>query len=93
MQPPAEAFQEKLLALGEPGPVRETETSAHTAAEAASALGVPAAAIVKSLVFTVAGSDGRREPLLVLASGPHRVDTGLVARMSAARWARRMPPR
>src|SRR4051812_39454617 len=78
MHPLAEDFQEKLRALGEPGPVRETEASAHTAAEAAAALGVPVAAIVKSLVFTVAHPDGRREPLLVLASGPNRVDTELV---------------
>src|SRR3954470_4405694 len=78
MQPQAEAFREKLLALGEAGDVRETATSAHTAAEAAAALGVGVGAIVKSLVFTVT-SDGRAaEPLLVLASGPNRVDLARV---------------
>lgn len=48
--------------------------TARTAEDAASALGVPVGAIVKSLVFV---ADGR--PLLVLASGGHRVDTDLLA--------------
>jgi prolyl-tRNA editing enzyme YbaK/EbsC (Cys-tRNA(Pro) deacylase) len=75
----AERFQEKLAALGEPGRVRETETSAHTAADAAAALGVPVAAIVKSLVFLLGTPDGA-DPLLVLVSGPNRVDLELVGR-------------
>ena len=74
MQPQAEAFRAKLRQLGEAGDVRETATSAHTAAEAAAALGVDVAAIVKSLVFTVTADGGPAEPLLVLASGPNRVD-------------------
>jgi prolyl-tRNA editing enzyme YbaK/EbsC (Cys-tRNA(Pro) deacylase) len=78
MQPQAEAFREKLRALGEAGDVRVTEASAHTAAEAAAALGVPVAAIVKSLVFTVSPPTGAPEPLLVLASGPNRVDLARV---------------
>lgn len=65
----AERFQEALTALGEDGAVRETAETAHTAADAAAALGVPVAAIVKSLVF-LAGD----QPVLVLASGPNRVD-------------------
>jgi prolyl-tRNA editing enzyme YbaK/EbsC (Cys-tRNA(Pro) deacylase) len=78
MQPQAEGFRERLRALGEAGDVRETETRAHTAAEAAAALGVDVAAIVKSLVFTVSADGGGAEPLLVLASGPNRVDLDLV---------------
>jgi prolyl-tRNA editing enzyme YbaK/EbsC (Cys-tRNA(Pro) deacylase) len=50
--------------------IREFDESTHTAAEAAAAIGCPVAAIVKSLVFEADG-----EPLLVLASGPNRVDT------------------
>ncbi|MDA9786944.1 YbaK/EbsC family protein [Pontimonas sp.] len=42
----------------------------HTAQEAADAVGAPVGAIVKSLVFLAEG-----KPLLVLASGPNRVDT------------------
>jgi prolyl-tRNA editing enzyme YbaK/EbsC (Cys-tRNA(Pro) deacylase) len=43
--------------------------STHTAVEAAQAVGVGVEAIVKSLVFLADGN-----PLLVLASGPNRVD-------------------
>ena len=50
--------------------IREFDDSTHTAAEAAAAIGCEVAAIVKSLVFEADGS-----PLLVLASGPNRVDT------------------
>jgi prolyl-tRNA editing enzyme YbaK/EbsC (Cys-tRNA(Pro) deacylase) len=50
--------------------IREFDESTHTAAEAAAAIGCEVAAIVKSLVFEADGA-----PLLVLASGPNRVDT------------------
>ena len=48
--------------------------STHTAQEAADAVGAPVGAIVKSLVFRLGG-----EPLLVLASGPNRVNTDALA--------------
>ncbi len=51
--------------------VIEMDDSTHTAQEAADAVGAPVAAIVKSLVFLANG-----EPLLVLVSGPNRVDVG-----------------
>lgn len=54
--------------------IREVDDTTHTALDAANALGCPVEAIVKSLLFVVDG-----EPVLVLASGPNRVDTGLVA--------------
>lgn len=44
--------------------------STHTAQDAAAAVGSPVGAIVKSLVFMLEG-----QPLLVLASGPNRVDS------------------
>ena len=53
--------------------VREMSETTHTAAEAAKAVGAPVEAIVKSLVFALDG-----EPLLILVSGPNRVDTALV---------------
>jgi len=60
--------------------IREFDESTHTAAEAAAAIGCDVAAIVKSLVFQADGA-----PLLVLASGPNRVDTAaLGARLGAA---------
>lgn len=54
--------------------VRVLPDSARTAREAADALGVGVGAIANSLVFASAG-----EPVLVLTSGSHRVDTALVA--------------
>jgi prolyl-tRNA editing enzyme YbaK/EbsC (Cys-tRNA(Pro) deacylase) len=49
--------------------VTEMADSTHTAQDAADAVGAPVAAIVKSLVFLADG-----QPLLVLVSGPNRVD-------------------
>ncbi|WP_111552761.1 YbaK/EbsC family protein [Kitasatospora sp. SolWspMP-SS2h] len=68
-----------LAAAGVPGTVRRLADSARTAAEAAAALGCEVGAIANSLVFV---SDG--EPVLVLTSGRHRVDTAALA----ARWGR-----
>ena len=59
--------------------------SARTALQAAEYLGVATAQIVNSLVFAVTQADDEGtqkappEPLLVLASGAHRVDTAKVA--------------
>jgi prolyl-tRNA editing enzyme YbaK/EbsC (Cys-tRNA(Pro) deacylase) len=64
--------------------IREFADSTRTAVQAADALGVPVGAIVKSLVF-VAGS----EPVLVLASGDHQVDTAAVARHLGVEKVRR----
>lgn len=49
--------------------VTEMADSTHTAADAAAAVGTTVSAIVKSLVFLADG-----EPLLVLVSGPNRVN-------------------
>lgn len=54
----------------------ELAETARSAGDAARALGCPVEAIVKSLLFRGARS-GR--PVLVLASGPNRVDERLVA--------------
>jgi prolyl-tRNA editing enzyme YbaK/EbsC (Cys-tRNA(Pro) deacylase) len=70
----AERVAAALQAAGSGSRVRELDDSARTATDAAAALGVPVGAIVKSLVFTADD-----DPLLVLASGDHRVDTSLVA--------------
>ena len=55
-----------------------------TAAAAAAALGVEVGQIANSLVFDADGA-----PLLVLASGAHRVDTAKVAALVGARRVRR----
>jgi prolyl-tRNA editing enzyme YbaK/EbsC (Cys-tRNA(Pro) deacylase) len=57
----------------------ELERTARSAAEAAEALGCRVAQIVKSLVFR--GAETGR-PVLVLASGPNRVDEGEVSALN-----------
>jgi prolyl-tRNA editing enzyme YbaK/EbsC (Cys-tRNA(Pro) deacylase) len=69
----AAAYAARLTGLGIDVEVREMHQSTHTAHEAAAAVGCPVEAIVKSLLF-LAGD----RPVLVLASGPNRVDTTLV---------------
>jgi prolyl-tRNA editing enzyme YbaK/EbsC (Cys-tRNA(Pro) deacylase) len=64
--------------------VRRFDTPVPTAAAAAAALGCEVGAIANSLVFDADG-----EPLLVLASGAHRVDTGKVAALVGAARVRR----
>ncbi|ASY33783.1 YbaK/EbsC family protein [Streptomyces sp. CLI2509] len=68
-----------LAAHGVAGEVRVLSAPAPTALAAAAALGCEVGAIANSLVFV---SDG--EPVLVLTSGAHRVDTKALA----ARWGR-----
>ena len=75
----ADAFRARLSARGIEIEPREMDASTHTAQQAADALGCSVAAIVKSLLFEVGG-----EPLLVLASGPDRVDTRLLSELVAA---------
>jgi prolyl-tRNA editing enzyme YbaK/EbsC (Cys-tRNA(Pro) deacylase) len=70
----AEQVAAELQALGVPGQVRELPEPAPTAATAAAQLGCQVGAIANSLVFSADG-----EPLLVLTSGAHRVDTGKIA--------------
>ena len=59
-----------LRAAGATGEVRWLDESAPTAAAAAEALGIEVGAIANSLIFTLDG-----EPVLVMTSGSHRVDT------------------
>src|SRR5260370_26096544 len=74
MHPSAVNVADALRALGVAGQVRELPEPAPTAATAAAQLGCEVGAIANSLVFSADG-----EPLLVLTSGAHRVDTGKVA--------------
>lgn len=75
--PRAEAYVTRLAELGITIHAQVMDESTHTAQEAADAIGCSVAAIVKSLLF-LAGTDEPREPVLVLASGPNRVDPALV---------------
>lgn len=66
--------QQQMAAAGLTARVRQLPDSARTAAQAADALGCEVGAIASSLVFLADG-----EPLLVMTSGRHRVDTVLLA--------------
>ncbi|MBM6404019.1 YbaK/EbsC family protein [Phycicoccus sp. CSK15P-2] len=70
----------EVLALHHVTPeLRQLPGAVRTAVAAAEALGVTPAEIANSLVFVAVHPDGSTEPLLVLASGGHRVDTTKVA--------------
>jgi prolyl-tRNA editing enzyme YbaK/EbsC (Cys-tRNA(Pro) deacylase) len=69
-----ELLRAALEAHGVPADICTFAEPVASAAAAAEQLGCPVGAIANSLVFSAAG-----EPLLVLASGAHRVDVGLVA--------------
>ncbi|SFS92654.1 YbaK/EbsC family protein [Saccharopolyspora flava] len=71
--------QERLSEAGLTAQVRELPDSTRTAAEAASALGCEVGAIASSLVFLA-----DEQPVLVMTSGRHRVDTDLLARSIGA---------
>lgn len=68
--PAVDAVEASLRAVGIEPRTRWLDESTPTAAAAAAALGVEIGAIANSLVFTFDG-----EPLLVMTSGAHRVDT------------------
>nr|MDT0662086.1 YbaK/EbsC family protein [Micromonospora sp. DSM 115978] len=72
---------------GSPSQVRILPDAVHTAAAAAAALGVEVGQIANSLIFDADG-----EPLLVLTSGAHRVDTARVAADLGVSALRRATP-
>ncbi|GGK70339.1 YbaK/EbsC family protein [Mangrovihabitans endophyticus] len=72
---------------GAPPSVIILDDAVHTAAAAAAALGVEVGQIANSLIFDADG-----EPLLVLTSGAHRVDTGKVAATLGVDALRRATP-
>jgi prolyl-tRNA editing enzyme YbaK/EbsC (Cys-tRNA(Pro) deacylase) len=75
----------ELTARGGAGDqIRILDSAARTAAEAAAQLGVDVAQIANSLLFDADGA-----PLLVMASGGHRVDTTKVAEIVGATEVRR----
>jgi prolyl-tRNA editing enzyme YbaK/EbsC (Cys-tRNA(Pro) deacylase) len=81
---PVELVVAALQAGGVAAGVRRFEAPVPTAAAAAEALGCEVGAIANSLVFDADGA-----PLLVLASGAHRVDTAKVAALVGADRVRR----
>ncbi|HVF04842.1 MAG TPA: YbaK/EbsC family protein [Frankiaceae bacterium] len=79
MHPNTARVLNALAAAGVEAEIVEIPEGTPTAAAAAAALGVEVGRIANSLVFTADG-----EPLLVMTSGAHRVDTAVVgARLGA----------
>ena len=69
--------QKAMIEAGMNGEITVLSESARTAAQAAAALGIEVGQIASSLVFTIADN----QPLLIITSGRHRVNTELVARL------------
>ena len=73
--------------------IHELADTTHTAADAARALGVEQAQIVKSLVFVAEGTDGGLTPVLCLVAGTNRVDLALLAAVTGEAGVRRASAR
>ncbi|MCG2801691.1 MAG: YbaK/EbsC family protein [Cellulomonas sp.] len=87
LPPRAQAVAAALTAAGAAGRVAALPDSTRTAAQAAAALGCTVGQIANSLVFLADD-----EPLLVLTSGRHRVDTAALAvALGVARIERATP--
>jgi prolyl-tRNA editing enzyme YbaK/EbsC (Cys-tRNA(Pro) deacylase) len=69
-------FQEAATKLGVKGEVNILAETARTAIDAANGLGIEVGQIASSLIFKLPSGN----PLLIITSGRHRVDTDLVAR-------------
>jgi len=87
LHPNSRRVAEALAAAGVSGAVQELPVAATTAAQAAAHLGVEIGAIANSLSFSADG-----EPVLVLTSGAHRVDTDRVAGLLGVSALRRAGP-
>ena len=68
-------FQEAATKLGVKGEVKILSETARTAVDAANGLGIEVGQIASSLIFKLPSGN----PLLIITSGRHRVDTDLVA--------------
>lgn len=87
VHPNVAAVQQRLEAAGLATEIVLLDEGVHTAAAAAAALGVQVGQIANSLIFDVDG-----EPLLVLTSGAHRVDTAKVAQALDCKELKRAKP-
>jgi prolyl-tRNA editing enzyme YbaK/EbsC (Cys-tRNA(Pro) deacylase) len=80
-------FRLALAAKGGTGRIVVLPDSVHTAALAAEALGCEVGAIANSLLFDASG-----EPILILTSGSHRVDTEKAATAVGVEALKRAKP-
>jgi prolyl-tRNA editing enzyme YbaK/EbsC (Cys-tRNA(Pro) deacylase) len=87
MHPSAKNVASVLREHGVAGEVRELPEPAPTAASAAAQLGCEVGAIANSLIF-----NADDQPVLILTSGAHRVDTAKVAAELGVTALRRADP-
>jgi prolyl-tRNA editing enzyme YbaK/EbsC (Cys-tRNA(Pro) deacylase) len=73
--------------------IHQLADTTHTAADAARALGVEQAQIVKSLVFVAPREGGSLELVICLAAGTNRVDVSLLAAVTGEARIRRATAR
>ncbi len=85
--PNVQVVQDALRAAGAAGEVRILPDAVHTAVAAAAALDVALGQIANSLIFEADG-----EPLLVLTSGAHRVNTTKIAEALGVARVKRATP-
>lgn len=85
--PSITTFRTELERLDGAGEVVVLPEAAHTAALAAAALGCEVGAIANSLLFDADG-----EPVLILTSGAHRVDTAATAARIGVATLKRADP-
>ena len=87
MHPNVRAVRDALTARDAHGEIRVLPDAVTTAAAAAAALGIEVGAIANSLIFDAGG-----DPVLVLTSGAHRVDTAKVATLLGVDSLKRATP-
>ncbi|BBH66919.1 aminoacyl-tRNA deacylase [Actinoplanes sp. OR16] len=85
--PNVTAVRDALESAGAGADIVILDEAVHTAALAAAALGIEVGQIANSLIFDADG-----EPLLVLTSGAHRVDTTKVALLLGVTKLKRATP-
>src|SRR4030043_83250 len=76
LSPSAQKVQDALSALGFSNQVTELQSTTRTSAEAAQAVGCRVEQIAKSIVFQ---GKQTHKPILVIASGPNRVNEKRIA--------------
>jgi len=76
LSPSAQKVQDALKSLGFPNQIIELQSTTRTSAEAAQAVGCRVEQIAKSIVFQ---GKQTHKPILVIASGPNRVNEKKIA--------------
>jgi prolyl-tRNA editing enzyme YbaK/EbsC (Cys-tRNA(Pro) deacylase) len=90
--PSISRFRSELTTRRGRGRIVVLPETVHTAALAAEALGCEVGAIANSLLFAATTLTGDTEPVLILTSGAHRVDTAKVAAAVGVSALRRAAP-